>query len=359
MPNVNETLLDEFLRHAVYVERFKAGQLQSLRAFLDELMADVSSILGQRLSDVKTSGTVNTKRLQALLLDLEKISNDVSEKLRETVTQQMKDLAIYEHGWTLATLQATIPVIVDFTTVAPAQLWAAVNARPFEGREFQQWFKDYSIAQANRITQQVRIGVIEGETIDQTMRRIRGTQAAGYKDGIIHGINRRGAEALVRTTVNHVVTMARQATFDSNTEVVAAVTWRSTLDGRTSEICQARDGKVFPVDSGPRPPAHPNCRSTIVPVVKTWKQLGIDLAEAPEGTRASLNGQVPASETYQTWLSRQPVAFQNDVLGKTKGILFRKGELQLDKFVDMGTGRAYTLEELRRKHPDVFKKAGL
>ena len=351
---VNEELVDQFIRHQLYLERFKQGNLDSLQAFLQDLMDDVSALLGKRGTDVGTS----VDRLNDLLKDLRAISDDVAKQMKDTASQQMRDLAVYEHGWTLSTLQSTIPVLLDYKTVAPAQLWAAVNARPFEGRDFQTWFKDYSVIQQKRITDVVRMSVVEGETIDQTIRRLRGTKTAKYRDGLIFGLQRRSAEALARTTVNHVVTMARQATFEANTEVVSAVTWRSTLDGRTSEICQARDGKVYPIDSGPRPPAHPNCRSAIVPVVKSWKELGINLAEAPEGTRASMNGQVPASETYQEWLSRQPAAFQDDVLGKTKGKLFRQGDLTLERFVDEGTGRAYTLEELRQRHPDAFRRAG-
>lgn len=356
---VNDSLVDEFLRHQIYLERFKQGQLDALQAFLLRLMDDVSAVLGRRLTDVRTQGTVNTKRLQDLLKELQAVSDEVAKELREAVTGQMKDLATYESGWTLATLQATIPVVVDFKTISPAQLWAATTARPFEGRQFQEWWRDYSVSQRRRVQDAVRMSVVEGETVEQTIRRIRGTKTAGYRDGVVNGITRRSAEALARTSINHVVTLARQATFDANQDIISAVTWRSTLDSRTSEICQARDGKVFPLDSGPRPPAHPNCRSTIVPVVKSWKELGIDLAEATPGTRASLNGQVPVTMTYQDWLRKQPVSFQDDVLGPTKGRLFRKGELTLDRFVDMGTGRAYTLDELRRKHPDAFQKAGV
>ena len=78
-----------------------------------------------------------------------------------------------------------------------------------------------------------------------------------------------------------------------------------------------------------------------------------DLAEADEGTRASMNGQVPASETYQTWLKRQPAGFQDDVLGVQRASLFRQGKLTVDKFVDE-SGKVYTMEQLRAKHPAAF-----
>jgi hypothetical protein len=122
-------------------------------------------------------------------------------------------------------------------------------------------------------------------------------------------------------------------------------------------ICQSRDGKVYPLDSGPRPPAHFRCRSTTAPVLKSWKELGLKERDIPPGTRASMDGQVPEAETYQTWLKKKSPAFQDDVLGPTRGKLFREG-MTLDRFVDE-TGHEYTLKQLRSKDAALFKKAGI
>ena len=233
---VNEDLVDAFIRHQVYLERLKTGQLGQLQRFLQQLMDDVSAQLGKRLTDITGPGGANVKRLQDLLKDLQAVSDDVAQQMREAVVLQMKDLAAYESGWTLTTLQTTIPVTVSFTTVSPTQLWAAVNARPFEGRLMNEWFRDYSQAQRTRISQQVRMGVVEGQTVDQVIRRVRGTKALNYRDGVVQGITRRSAEALVRTATGHVVQMARQATFDANTDALKGLSRHAVLGSRTSEI---------------------------------------------------------------------------------------------------------------------------
>ena len=75
--------------------------------------------------------------------------------------------------------------------------------------------------------------------------------------------------------------------------------------------------------------------------------------------RASMDGAVPAKTTYQTWLNRQTTGFQDEVLGPTRGALFRRGDLTVDKFVDMRSGRPFTLDELARAEGAAFKKAGL
>lgn len=71
-----------------------------------------------------------------------------------------------------------------------------------------------------------------------------------------------------------------------------------------------------------------------------------------------MSGQVPDDMTYQDWLKKQPVERQDDILGKTKGQLFRKGGLTLERFVDRN-GRELNLAELRAKNAAAFAKAGL
>jgi hypothetical protein len=57
-------------------------------------------------------------------------------------------------------------------------------------------------------------------------------------------------------------------------------------------------------------------------------------------------GQAPGAMNYPEWLRAQPAAFQDNVLGPTRGGLFRSGKLELSQFSD-STGRTLTLDELR------------
>jgi hypothetical protein len=119
------------------------------------------------------------------------------------------------------------------------------------------------------------------------------------------------------------------------------------LDNRTTEICIGYDGKVYPINEGPRPPFHWQCRTQAVPVLKSWKQLGINLKEAPEGTRSSMNGQEAAKITYPEWLKKQPIEFQDEVLGPTRAKLWRSGKVKIDRFTQ--DGKLLTLDQLRKK----------
>jgi hypothetical protein len=91
--------------------------------------------------------------------------------------------------------------------------------------------------------------------------------------------------------------------------------------------------------------------------LKSFKELGIDIPEFSEASRASMDGQVPAKITYGEWLKSKPASFQDDVLGKAKGKLFRSG-MSIDRFVNRA-GEVLTLDDLRRKDAAMFAKAGI
>jgi hypothetical protein len=101
-----------------------------------------------------------------------------------------------------------------------------------------------------------------------------------------------------------------------------------------------------------------NCRCTTTPVLKSWRELGVNLKEAPDGTRASMDGQISETDNYASWLEKQSAAIQDEALGKTRGALFRRGELSFDRFTDQ-RGNQLTLDQLREREAKAFNLANL
>jgi SPP1 gp7 family putative phage head morphogenesis protein len=66
-----------------------------------------------------------------------------------------------------------------------------------------------------------------------------------------------------------------------------------------------------------------NCRSTTIPIVD-YRALGLRPPEEVigEGTRAAEGGRVSASTNYGQWLQKQPRAYQEEVLGKSRAAYF-------------------------------------
>lgn len=356
MSTASEELLDRSISHQIGLQRYSSSVVRQMVGLLNKVDEDIVHQL-MKYDPTATTGTWSHRRLEKLLEAVRAINVEAYAVLQRELDTALNDLAVYEAEFQRRMLQAALPIEYDIVMPSASQMYAAVRARPFQGRFLKDWYSGLEQAAQRRLREAIQIGFVEGETIDQMVRRIRGTRAQKYRDGILE-ISRRGAAGMVRTAVNHTATVARNETYKQNQGVIKSVRWVSTLDGRTTLLCASRDGKVYPVDEGPRPPAHFNCRSTTAPVLKSWKEMGINLREAPEGTRASMNGQVPASTTYNDWLRKQPVSVQNEVLGEAKARLFRKGELPIDRFVDRA-GHEYTLDELRRREAAAFERAGL
>jgi SPP1 gp7 family putative phage head morphogenesis protein len=336
MATPGQRLYDLDTRHQIGIARYSTATVRKMLALIGRTEADIVEQIEKLSWDDVTRNSSKADRLKRMLEAMKVTSREGALALGRELKKELQAFAGYE-----AEFQGKLLTEVDIGFSArptSEQLNAAVNSRPFQGRLLREWVKDLDEASFRRLRDQIRIGYVEGESVANVVKRVRGTAALGFKDGVME-ISRRGAEALVRTAITHTANAAKEEFFAANPSAIRGVRWSSVLDSRTTPVCRARDGKVYPVGEGPRPPAHIRCRSTTVAV---------------------LNGEpdAPETETYQGWLKRQPTTLQDDILGKAKGQLFRKGALDLDRFVDR-SGKELTLEQLRRTEAAAFEKAGL
>ena len=354
--SANEFIADRSVRHQLYLTRLQTQEARQLVNLLEEAIPDVVVRIERNLrpGDVRGGdlGAGSRRRLRVLLRGLDDMLEEIYSRARVQVQRDMTDIAHQEVEYQQRLLQQAAPVRVNLSLPSRGLLAAAATERPFAGLLLRGWFEGLAAAQRTNLEKAIRLGIAEGETVDQIVQRIRGTQALRYRDGAL-SLGYRQAEAVARTAVNHISTHAREALYDSNRDVVKGIQIIATLDTSTTPICRSRDGEIHPVGEGPRPPFHPGCRTTTAPVLKSWRELGIRLAEAPVGTRASMDGQVAAKVTYGDWLRRQSRQVQVEALGVSRARAFRTGQISIKQFTDR-RGRAFTLEELRRREADVF-----
>jgi hypothetical protein len=134
--------------------------------------------------------------------------------------------------------------------------------------------------------------------------------------------------------------------YTANADLIKGVQLVATLDGRTTLICELEDGNVYALGRGPRPPLHYNCRTTTVPVVKSFRELGLKGPRVTDNVRASMRGEVPAKLRYDQWLRRQPIKIQNQALGPVRGAIYRANpKMKLGRFAD-DLQRPMPLEQL-------------
>lgn len=371
MPTVNERLQSASISHQVDLQHYSNAEVSKIIALLNRVDIDLAARLAAALERLGPD-RFTAQYLDTVLASVRDLNRQVYAELGRQLTADLESLAEYEltHQQQLFTTTIPGPVLsaVPLTGVTLDQVRAAAFARPFQGRLLSEWLTDVEAGRAAMIRDAIRIGIVEGQTNDQIVRRIMGLRSEAYADGLLNR-SRHDIEAMVRTAIGHVSQGARDAFYQANDDLVAGVKWLSTLDGRTSEPCRLRDGLSYTADThkpighsvpwlaGPGR-LHWQCRSTSTPIIKAWEELGLTADEIGEGTRSSMDGQVPESTTYGQWLKDQPASRQDEVLGPTRGKLFRQGGLSLDKFYN-DKGKFLTLDELQARDARAFEKAGI
>lgn len=285
MPTVNETLRDLSVRQAHFVERFKGGEARKLVAFYQRMESDLVAKLARR-DPTAVRGRYTTLRLVKLLEDVREVLDGYGREYRADLLSSLDGFAKMEAGALVTQIAMASPVAIETVLPSAAQIRAAIRSQPFQGRLLKEYFEALDAATYARVRDAIRLGVAQGETMAQIAQRIR--QATQ--------ISRRGAELVTRTAVSHVSNVARQATYEDNDDVISGVQWVATLDTRTSDLCKGLDGKVFPIDKGPRPPAHFRClpggtlvsaRHRITSVFKRWYEGEIVVIRTAAGKELS------------------------------------------------------------------------
>lgn len=344
---LNDDIFDAIVRHQIFLERFKTGTVRALMPLLRKAEDDIERRI------VMMPQTPSRERLMALLVQIRGVNTKLAQRLNAEAKARLLEFIKDEAAFSKDVITKSLPVNVKLSLAeaSATALQAVVVSEPFQGRMLREWMETMTYSNFLRVRDQLNIGLVEGESVPSIVKRFNDT---------VKGRTRHELEAVVRTAITHATSGARKVLYAANADVIKAEQWVSTLDGRTSAICRSRDGQSWPVGTEhPFPPAHPNCRSIIVPVVKSLDELGLAGKQLPPGTRASMNGQVPEDVTYEQWFGRQSATFQDEVLGVTRGRLFRQGGLtDMKSYVD-DSGHAYTLDQLRRLHPLAFTKAGV
>lgn len=390
---LNEELLDAMTRHQIGIQRFAGGVKNDIWALLDATEAD----LRRQILNATGAGLDTRRKLRALdklLFDLRQTRHlgfvEANKVWRREMTALGPAEAAFLDGIIVTTFSA-----VELNTVLPdaARLRNIAKSKPFMGKTLKDWSKNLEQVDIARIEDQIKIGLTQGETPQQISRRIVGTRAAGGRNGVTQ-ITRRGAEAITRTVTNGVAAESRAMYAEANSDLAPDELFTATLDSRTTPICRKFDGKVFKVGKGPVLPLHFGERSIYSPIVDgkiigerpmrsfTEQSLLREFARKngikpvpksrkflPRGSKGAfdsfargrmreLTGRVPARTTYNQFLKRQTAAIQDDILGKARGALFRRGGLTLDKFVDI-RGNTLTLSDLAKTNRRAFVQAGL
>lgn len=356
----NEKLQSAAIRRAIDLEKYSNHVVARIIALLNKIDSDLMHQLAEGLDRIPPK-SFSFNRLEAALKSVKALNVQTFNSINKELTQELKDFARVESSYQLQLFRSVIPAQVvaevGVAAVNANQVYAASMSQPMRGRLLRVWASGIEAERLVRIKDAISIGFTEGQTTDEIVRRIRGTRAKGYSDGVID-ISRRHIESVVRTALSHVAATAREHFDDANGDLITGFKWLSTLDGKTSEGCKVRDQKEYdrnhqpvghkiPWLSGPGK-LHWNCRSVETRILKSLRELGLNVDDFKPSVRASMNGEVPAETDYGQWLKDQPANIQDEALGPVRAKMFRDGGIKLDRFYS-DKGAFLTLAELANR----------
>lgn len=360
MASINDDITDDIIAFSAQLPRLEAGMRRKVRTRLRRLEKKLISELVRIDPSDPARQSFKIKRLQSLL---KVIQTEIAATYRSIKNETGRELIKIARLSGQATTQAvnnSVGVALATAGVTEELLEKIVFENVVEGAKSAEWWSRQAGALKFKFQREISEGIQLNETIGDMTRRIRGTRARGFKDGIMSA-SYKDAESLVRTSVISTSNDSRLEALQANADILDGIRWVSTLDSSTTAICRGLDGLMWDLDYKPinhstvwpGSTAHWNCRSTQVPVVAAFKDLPKSKRDRiPQGTRASVDGQVPAKQTYDNWLKRKDRTNPGEVkriLGKRKYEIWKSEGLSVRDMVDQ-YNNPLTVAELEKAY---------
>ncbi len=338
--SAHERLTQVATRRQVMIQRFSGSQAAEAQRTLARLRVDIVA----RLSEEPTS--FQQSRLNALIISIDELALKAFNDITVDTLDSAIDLFDQEIDFSArmiddVTKAGTVIVSPDSAQLRAALINSTMGMTNFDAT-MSEALETFGKSKTIEIKRIINDGVITGDTTPQISRRV---------SELMQTKQRREVDTLVRTVLNHTANQARSDLYDANEDILDGYIWVSTLDVRTSHVCQARDLKEFQ-KGGPLPPAHWKCRSTTIPNVKSEftlvKLSGVRSQRGSSGARTT-----DSKVSYGQWLKKQSTGFQDQALGPERAGLFRSGKIKIEQFVDM-QGNTLSLESLKASIPSAF-----
>ena len=357
---ISDKLARKWIYNGVQIERFAAHVQAKLSPIMRRMGQDLIKTLlhGDNLTGFQS------RRFKAILKEAKGVIGESYGNMEEIVTKSLSDLYSVQATHATELLDDVLPGLMKPYAVTSEEAAALVSNVMIEGAPSAEWWSRRAEYAMQDFSDNVRMGMVRGETLPEIRDRIMGKQdlrkvRAGSERTVIKAA-RRGVEALVRTSLHTVAGAAHMAAYEANSDIIKEVQWLATLDTTTCLRCGELDGEKWKLTDHNHPftPLHWACRCILLPITKSFEELFAEVGEdtgrgraldaLTPGERASMNGQVAESLTYENWLAGESVDVQRDVLGAGRFDLWSKGKLGLSDMLDQ-RGNPIPLTRLRSK----------
>lgn len=281
---------DIALRQQIYLEGVKNHEIikgnEVAGAFISVLTSSLSTVGVENLYEF------TKKQFNSFIVMLRRKLLATATKYKGFTERVLKNIAKTDYSVTKAVFMYMSEADVQIPKTKVSSLWARIQNDRVSGIGDlpKDAVNSYFAGVVAYSIQLVQKNYSDKGSLSALLRAIKGTPSLNYRDGAANRFYRQFA-AMLETLIQHGSSVIDQML---GRLVSDRYIWLSVLDGHTTAICRSRNGHIYRYGEGPQPPAHYRCRSKTRPYF------------AVEPTMPN---------TFFAWISSQPRAFLDDVLG--------------------------------------------
>ena len=387
--------------HQANLMRLAAAWAAELRDDTDSTNTELIGNLANLLEDYQIADYSREAQKQYLQMNAKilQIRAKGFAAAADYMARQCEKLAENEANWANAiSKQMNATGLKKTIRVSAIVKYATVE----DGKTIGESIEEAAKADAERISEVCRDGVRKSKSLGEIVKEIRGTKELDYKDGILE-TTRSEAETIARTGCMGIADEAKMQFYLQNQDVIVGIMHVATLSGNTCLVCGSLDGHIWKVPDQlamiPNLPIHPNCRCVHLPVTDMheinsskrpaeaenfWKEAERQYNEEHPGkkfddlarstklkyyykaqkdyeqrTGKPAFEEVPQNMNFADWLETKDAKYIESYLGKTRYLLYTKGDLPLNRFINPATNKTFSLNELKQLDIEAFRKAGI
>jgi SPP1 gp7 family putative phage head morphogenesis protein len=312
----NMRLWDMAARNQLLVESVKAGMNNRLFAVLTQLRKEMTQLLNAtpyQTLDGLTKAKITV--LRQALRDLQKraFSHYTSEAMEMLRDFSDASLTVNRRVWAYAKLhleadeadqpppeeppsdKTALAILLGLgaakVATDGARAWAMVNNSviPAFGLYILPLIEGVGVSAMAKTDAAVQKAWSNKQTVSELIQELTANTPQGQSSVWKNAAT--ASKTVINTAVQHVATNIMQAVVS---QFFGRYRWDSVIDSRTSDICRSRNQTTYVFGAGPLPPAHPNCRSHIFPLISEngfhRPQLLDWLRSLPEDLRLAVLG---------------------------------------------------------------------
>ena len=223
---VAEELLDSVTKHSIELQRVANKMQGAVAREFKKLASELDGIVAKHDFSVPMSGAKRKTMLANAVKEGKAAIKKSNLAMARVVKDKLIDVGNLETKFSVGSVNKAVTgkgTIKFATEIVPAKKISTIASNLiFNGAPQKAMWTRQAVALQNKFSDVIRNGWLNNQSIGTISQNIRGTAAAGFKDGIMN-VSRHHANTLARTSISSIANQVREETYIANSDVVQGV----------------------------------------------------------------------------------------------------------------------------------------